>query len=102
MKPRLHFTDLPQRKPRGVKAMREFLARHRRYWTMNSWNRSSSYAVCVKLSRLKMTREQLDACCDLLSCQDCLDVSGFKEALSEFDLSHDFEWQTGQNGRGGK
>lgn len=101
MKAKHHYTDLPLQKPRSVKAMREFLNRHRRYWTMNSWNRSASYAVCVKLSYLKMSVSQLDACYDLLSCQDCLDISGFNSALAEFNAAHNHDWQTGQNGRSG-
>lgn len=101
MRAKQHYTDLPRIKPRSVKAMREFLNRHRRYWTMNSWNRSSSYAVCVKVGRLKMTQEQHNACYELLTCPDCLDYSGFNDRLSHFDAENAYDWQAGQNGRSG-
>lgn len=36
------------------KEMIEFLKNHKRYWTMNSWNGSSSYANNVKIYNLGM------------------------------------------------
>ena len=94
-----HHTYLPARKPRTVKAMRAFLAGHDRYNTMNSWNNSTSYSVCVKISHLRLTAEELDKCYDLMAAEDCLEASGFNDALSNFDYEHDHEWQIGMNGR---
>lgn len=37
--------------------MIEFLKEHERYWTMNSWNRSSSYANNVKIYNLGMDKD---------------------------------------------
>ena len=101
MKGKLHYTALPYKKPRTVAAMRKFLAGHARYFTMNSWNRSSSYAVNIKLHSLRMTSEQLSACYDLLSCRDCHEYSGFDDVLRDFDMAHDYDWQIGTNGRSG-
>lgn len=42
---------------RSRKAMTDFLTNHQRYWTMNSWNRLSSYANCVKIYRLDFPEE---------------------------------------------
>ena len=101
MKSKLHYTALPLRKPRTVAAMRKFLSGHARYWTMNSWNRSSSYAVNIKVGGLRMTSAELTACYDLLSCRDCLEYSGFNDVLRDFDIAHDYDWQIGTNGRSG-
>ena len=40
------------------KAMIRFLKEHVRYFTMNSWNRSTSYANNVKFYKLGLTEEQ--------------------------------------------
>ena len=45
---------------RSREAMVAFLAGHFRYNTMNSWNRSKSYANCVKIHHLDLPREQMD------------------------------------------
>lgn len=37
--------------------MIEFLKNHERYWTMNSWNGSSSYANNVKIYNLGMDHD---------------------------------------------
>lgn len=44
-----------------------FLRSHRRYDTMNAWNRSTSYAHCIKLDHLGLTSEQTDRAFDVLS-----------------------------------
>ena len=101
MKKKTHFTYLPTQKPRTAAAMRKFLANHDRYSTMNSWNRATSYAVNIKISHLRLTTEEANACYDLLSCQDCAEYSGFNDRLRDFDREHDYEWQIGINGRSG-
>lgn len=101
MKKKIHYTYLPIPKPRSVRAMRAFLTEHTRYNTMNSWNRATSYAVNIKISHLRLTTEEADACYNLLLCQDCMEYSGFNDRLRDFDVDHEYEWQIGINGRSG-
>lgn len=96
-----HYTDLPARKPRTVKAMRAFLDGHFRYNTMNSWNRAASYAVRIKVPHLNLTQEQRGRCYDLLSAEDCHEISGFNCAFENFAAENDYRWQIGCNGRSG-
>lgn len=48
-------------------AMTDFLTRHYRYNTMNSWNRSTSYANKVKLTNLDIPSELHDLAYDVAS-----------------------------------
>ena len=43
---------------RSRRAMTEFLAKHFRYNTMNSWNQSTSYANNIKVYNLGLNKEQ--------------------------------------------
>lgn len=88
-------------KPRTRRAMIEYLAGHFRYNTMNSWNQSTSYAVCVKVHRLGLDRATENACCEMLDVEGCWDESGYNEFLHEFDRRHSHIWQIGTNGRSG-
>lgn len=81
--------------------MLNFLKGHFRYDTLNSWNRSTSYAVNVKVSHLDLTKEQRDACYELLDVPGSWDVSCYNERLREFDCSWSHSWQIGTNGRSG-
>lgn len=45
---------------RSRKAMTEFLTKHFRYYTMNSWNKMTSYANNVKIYNLKLPSEIVD------------------------------------------
>jgi len=89
------------RKPRTRQAMIAFLSKHFRYDTMNSWNAQTSYAKCVKISRLGLTMDQRNACYDMLEVGDSFEDSGFNGILRDFDCQHDYAWQIGQNGRSG-
>jgi ribosomal protein S27AE len=89
------------RKPRSRKDMIEFLNSHARYHTMNSWNASTSYSVCVKVNNLSLTREQRDACYEMLDIEDVWDESRYNDVLRDFDERHNWEWQIGTNGRSG-
>ena len=80
-------------------AMINFLSNHFRYNTMNSWNRSTSYAHNVKLHTLDLPGNLFDKAYDFISAE-----------CPEFDdeyyiLKHDFENETGYtigtNGRSG-
>jgi ribosomal protein S27AE len=91
------------RKPRTRKEMIEYLSNHFRYNTMNSWNRSTSYAVCVKVDHVPgLTKEQRDACYAMLDVDDGVwDESGYNQVLEEFAEENRWEWQIGTNGRSG-
>lgn len=82
---------------RSRKEMIAYLENHFRYNTMNSWNRSTSYACNMKLYNLGLDRETEDKLWDLL------DVPEFYERLHEliedFNRQHNYLWQTGWNGR---
>ncbi len=79
--------------------MVDFLNNHYRYWTMNSWNASSSYANNVKIYNLNLPKEIQDKawgyacgsleCCDIdFMIQD--EIAMFKE---------DTRYDAGFNGR---
>lgn len=82
---------------RSRKEMIAYLENHFRYNTMNSWNRSTSYACNMKLYNLGLDREIEDKLWDLL------DVPEFYERLHEliedFNRQHNYLWQAGWNGR---
>lgn len=82
---------------RSRKEMIAYLENHFRYNTMNSWNRSTSYACNMKLYNLGLDRETEDKLWNLL------DVPEFYERLHEliedFNRQHNYLWQAGWNGR---
>lgn len=84
---------------RSRKAMEAYLSGHFRYYTMNSWNRSTSYACNMKLYRLGLEEETLNTLYDMIQ------VSEFYDKLSiliqDFNMAHDYQWQAGWNGRSG-
>ena len=71
--------------------MIEFLKNHERYWTMNSWNGSSSYANNVKIYNLGMDHDLEMKAYDLLA------EEGFNDLLtSDYEfLIERFEEETG-------
>ena len=79
--------------------MAGFLAGHYRYHTLNSWNNSTSYAHCVKISKLGLTQKQRDTAYDLVGAEDTYDV--INSLMHEFAYNHKNEWQMGFNGRSG-
>jgi hypothetical protein len=78
-----------------------FLRDHFRYDTMNSWNQSTSYAVRIKISQLNLSKEDTNACYEMLEAEGIFDCSGFNEVLHDFERRHEDEWQIGSNGRSG-
>lgn len=84
---------------RSRRAMVDFLTEHFRYWTGNSWNRSSSYACNMKIHRLGLDGETVDRLFDLIQ------VPAFFNRLQRlthlFDERHQYRWQAGWNGRSG-
>ena len=79
--------------------MTAYLSGHFRYSTMNSWNRSTSYACNMKLYKLGLDRETEDKLWDMIQ------VPEFYERLNErivdFNRKHNYLWQAGWNGRSG-
>ena len=76
---------------RSRKAMANFLTNHFRYYTMNSWNVSMSWANNVKIYNLGLPKEITDKLYDML------DVEYWDSDLRLFidDLIRDFEVKTG-------
>jgi len=74
-----------------------FLRGHFRYYTMNSWNRSTSYARRVKIHNLGLTREQESRAYDLIYVGDTfLEIN---ERIREFSEDNDYNYQACFNGR---
>ncbi len=78
--------------------MTDYLRNHFRYDTMNSWNQATSYAVNVKLHRLKWkTPELANAAYEFLDIREAYDDCN--AILRDFALRHDWQWQICFNGR---
>ena len=82
---------------RSREAMVAFLSHHFRYWTMNSWNRSSSYANCVKVHKLDLAPEQLERAWSLIECDEVL--AGLNRLIADWAAKHHWRGQVGFNGR---
>lgn len=77
--------------------MVQFLLRHFRYDTMNSWNRSTSYACNLKLYRLGLDAATIDKLYDMLDTQEFFDSQ--QMLRQQFGRDHDYRWQAAMNGR---
>jgi ribosomal protein S27AE len=77
------------------KAMAEYLAGHHRYSTMNSWNGMTSYANCVKVTRLGLTRAQLDKAFEILETDFWVEIEWPIQDFT-FEMKG---WTIGTNGR---
>lgn len=84
---------------RSRKAMISFLENHERYNTLNSNNRSTSYAHCIKFHRLGLTSEQVDAAYKLLGVEDYWDH--IDEPIANFTRAMHGDYTIGTNGRSG-
>jgi hypothetical protein len=82
---------------RSRAAMTAFLASHLRYFTMNSWNLTTSYANCVKVYRLGLTPAQLEQAWKLLDMP--LVFHAIRAGLERWAEARHWKWQIGQNGR---
>jgi ribosomal protein L37E len=82
---------------RSREAMAGYLTGHFRYNTMNSWNRSTSYAHNLKIYNLGLEKDIADKLYSMIQ------VSGFYEPLNDlirdFGADHGHRWQAGMNGR---
>ena len=85
---------------RYKEAMTAFLKKHFRYNTMNSWNRSTSYANCIKLYS---TDKPDDV--DNDTWREMLWITEWQEKMSDlledFGRKHNWQWQAGINGKSG-
>lgn len=77
--------------------MTQYLNKHFRYPTMNSWNRSTSYACNLKIIHLGLSGEIVDKLFDMIQTQEFFDV--LSVLLAEFGEQHGYRWQAGMNGR---
>lgn len=81
-------------------AMTAFLKKHFRYNTMNSWNRSTSYANCIKLYNIDKPDD-----IDNDTWWEMIWITEWQEKLSDlledFGRKHEWQWQAGINGRSG-
>ena len=80
--------------------MVKFLKNHFRYTTMNSWNKSTSYANNIKLYNIDKPNYV-----DEETFWEMIGISQWQEKLSDlledFGRRHDWLWQAGINGRSG-
>jgi len=82
---------------RSRRAMTEFLAKHFRYNTMNSWNQSTSYANNIKVYNLGLNKEQEEKLYAMLDTAEF--YTYINEMLYDFSAEHNHLWQVGFNGR---
>ena len=79
--------------------MTAYLRQHERYYAMNSWNRSTSYAHTIKLHYLNLDKDTLNACFEMLEVSEAFEE--FSEILRDFERRDHWRWQIAQNGRSG-
>lgn len=86
--------------PRTKKDMIAYLVGHFRYDTMNSWNRTTSYAANVKIYNINFPNKEVQSrAYDLLGTENVMD--DVQDIMQQFGEDHDYEWQVGFNGRSG-
>lgn len=93
-----HFETRVNRQSR--KEMVVFLSNHFRYFTMSSWNGSTSYAHCIKLHKILGLPDDIDGVkYDMVfNPRWCNHMSNM---IDQFDEANDRNWQVSTNGRSG-
>ena len=80
--------------------LRKFLREHFRYNTMNSWNKSTSYANNIKLYNIDKPKN-----IDQERWWEMIGITEWQGKLSDlledFGRRHNWQWQAGINGRSG-
>jgi hypothetical protein len=77
-----------------------FLKKHFRYHTMNSWNKSTSYANNIKLYNIEKPPDvDDDKWCQMLGITEWQEK--LSDLLEEFGRRYNWLWQAGINGRSG-
>ena len=84
---------------RSRAAMTAYLKNHFRYHTMNSWNRSTSYACNLKVHTLGLEHDLVMRLFDLVNLPEFYER--INDLCRDFDEAHDYLWQVGFNGRSG-
>ena len=79
--------------------MTAYLSGHFRYNTMNSWNRSTSYACNMKLYKLGLDRGTEDKLWDIIQVPEFYER--LNERIEDFNRQHNYLWQAGWNGHSG-
>ena len=79
--------------------MFNFLNKHFRYYTINSWNQSTSYAHNMKIYKLNVPRDIEDKLYEMLDCDEVYDEINM--LIDDFNYDHDYKYQAGFNGRSG-
>ena len=83
---------------RHREVMTAFLKKHFRYHTMNSWNRSTSYANCIKLHQFdKPDNINSDTWWEMLWITEWQEK--LSDLLEDFSRKYNWQWQAGINGR---
>jgi len=83
---------------RSRETMTAFLKKHFRYHTMNSWNRSTSYANCIKLHQFdKPDNINSDTWWEMLWITEWQEK--LSDLLEDFSRKYNWQWQAGVNGR---
>lgn len=84
---------------RSRKAMTDYLSKHFRYPTGNSWNQSTSYACNLKVTHLDLDHDTQSQLLDLVFIPEFQDAA--TSLIYDFAQTHNFCWQAGWNGRSG-
>ena len=85
---------------RHRETMTAFLKKHFRYHTMNSWNRSTSYANCIKLHQVdKPSDIDNDIWWEMFHLAEWQEK--MSDLLEDFSRKNNWQWQAGINGRSG-
>ena len=82
---------------RSRAAMTDYLAKHFRYHTMNSWNRSTSYACNLKVHNLGLEHDLVMRLFDMIELPEFYEP--INDLCRDFAEDHDYRWQVGFNGR---
>lgn len=83
---------------RSRRAMVDFIEGHYRYFTMNPWNKRSSYANCVKVYQLGLTHNQISRVWDILDTDYWDEI---RYPIDVFTEENGGRYTIGSNGRSG-
>ena len=78
--------------------MIDFLTKHFRYNTLNSWNQMTSYANDLKITHLELPSEVVNRIFDAMDCENAYDE--INNCIDEWNETHD-DYHVGFNGRSG-
>lgn len=77
--------------------MIDFLATHFRYYSMNPWNRATSYANNMKVNQVGLDSETIEKIYVMMDIPNFYNEINF--LLGNWAESHNYRWQAGFNGR---